>query len=87
MRIAHNYATDAVVTCLPSITSPCISHSFFLGRGYIGARTDTTYQVLSGHTSSDMCVATFNPTCLSRLLATKVLPVLSLFIVSDVNGT
>ena len=56
------------------------------GRGYFGARTDTTQQTnicLGIH--RQICVATFNPTCLSRLLATKGLLVLRLLIVGDVK--
>jgi hypothetical protein len=33
------------------------------------------------------CLVTFNPTCLSRLLATKGLPVLCLLTVNNANGT
>jgi len=56
-------------------------HTYALGYGYIGARTDTTQQ-------TNIClVATFNPTCVSRLIAMQGLLVLTLLIVSDVNGT
>jgi hypothetical protein len=64
------------------------SYSFFLGRGYIGARTDTTQRTnICLHTHRHTCVVTCNLTCLSRLQATRVLLVLSVFIGSDVNGT
>jgi len=55
---------------------------------YIAARTDTTQQTnicLGLHLQ--ICVATFNLTCLSRLLPTKGLIFLSLLVVSDVNIT
>jgi len=49
---------------------------YSLGRGYTGARTDTTEQTnicLGIHRQTR--VVTFNPTCLSRLIATAaVLP-------------
>jgi hypothetical protein len=56
-----------------------------LGYGNIGTRTDKTQQTnnfLGIHRQT-----TFNPTCLSRLLPTRELLFLSLFTVSDVNGT
>ena len=59
-----------------------------LGRGYIGARIDTTQQTnicLGIHRQTR--VATFNPTSLSSLLAIKGLLVLSLLILRDVNST
>jgi len=48
--------------------------------------TNTASQHLSGHTSPDMC-GYFNPTCMSRLLATKGILFLSLFIVGDNSVT
>jgi hypothetical protein len=65
-----------------------LSYSFFLGRGYIRARTDSTQRnriCLDIHRQT--CVASFNLTCLSRLLTTKVLLVLSVHIGSDAKGT
>jgi len=53
---------------------------------YIAARTDTTQQTnfcLGLHLQ--ICVATFNLTCLSRLLPTIELIFFSLLVVSDVN--
>ena len=58
------------------------------GYGYITARTDTTQQTnmcLGIHFQT--CVATFNPTCLFRLLPTTVLLFLCVFIVGDVAFT
>jgi hypothetical protein len=49
-------------------------------------RHNTTVWTDSRHGSRNR-VATFNPTCVSRPLATQGLLVLSLLIVSDVNGT
>jgi len=48
--------------------------------------TKTASQYLSGHTSPDMC-GYFNPKCLSRILATKGILILSLFIVGDTCAT
>ena len=53
-----------------------------LGRGYIGTRTDTTQETsISLGILRQTSVANFNPTWLSRLVATKGLLVLSLLIV------
>jgi len=57
------------------------------GYGHIGARTDSTQQTKSCMgILGQICVATFIPTCLSRLLRIKGFTFLSLLIVYDVNG-
>jgi hypothetical protein len=61
-------------------------HTYYFGRGYTGARTDTTQQNqhLSGYTLPER-VATLKLTCVSIAIATQGLD-LSLLIVSDVSG-
>jgi len=55
------------------------------GYGYVGARTDSTQQTnICLAIRLQTCVATFNPTCLSRITSAKGLIFLSLLIVGDV---
>jgi hypothetical protein len=58
----------------PAIPAIERQQTYALGRGYIGARTDTTQQTnicLGIHRQTR--VATFHPTCLSRLTATAAI--------------
>jgi len=58
----------------PKISEDKRSQIYALDRGYTGARTDTTQQTnicLGIHRQTR--VATFNPTCLSRLIATATI--------------
>jgi len=57
----------------PTVSADKRQQTNALGRGYIGTRTDTTQQpniCLGIHRQTR--VATLNPTCLSRLIATAV---------------
>ena len=68
--------------CKPALPASERPRPHAFHRGYIGARTDTTEQTnicLGIHRQTR--VATFNPTCLSILLATHGLLVLSLLFV------
>jgi hypothetical protein len=79
---------SAPPSCLCSRTTPKLHVLKSLPKGTAKSepdKTNTTNRHLSGHTSPDMCDY-FNPTCLSRHLAAKVL-FLRLLIVGDTTVT
>ena len=80
----HSQHTNTITPagCTPVIPASEQPRPHAFPRGYIGARTNTTEQTsicLNIHRQTR--VATFNPTCLTRLIATKALLLLSLLIV------
>jgi len=88
----NTFTIDAVMIKVLTLMGPYWNFFFYIAecclKVYTAARTDTTQQTnfcLGLHLQT--CVATFNLTCLSRLLPTKGLIFLSLLVVSDVNIT
>ena len=89
--LSHNTKHKRQISMLspgfePTVQASKLPQAHVLGRGYTATKKiiQPTNICLGIHRQT--CVATFNPTCLSRLLATEGLLVLSLHIVSDMNG-
>ena len=81
----RHHTSDGIQTCNPSKqvdVDPCLEVWLHWSQN----QHNTANKICLG-INHQICVATFNLKCLSRLLPTKGLLVLSVLIVGDVNGT